>query len=345
MQWIDAKYAAMLAPQLRLFKKLKPNVWCFRCPICGDSHKDTTKARGYFYPHKDTIRFRCHNCGAGDSFYKFLEKFDSTLFAEYKLERFREKKNNVRILKQLTPPPKPPVIHRKPKQRKTLYGAPRLADLQHNHPAILYVRERMIPPEKVREVYFTDDIGSIAKQLSGYEDTYFGREPHILFPFINEDEELTHIQGRAIGKDIKKSRRFVSLEVIADTPKVFGMNKIDHDKPVIVVEGPIDSLFLDNCVAMGGSDIDYSLFNEFNTIFVYDNEPRNREIIFRMERAVRNSFNVCVWPNTIKPKEDINDMIKRGLKPEEIHSIILANSFRGMKANLAINQFNKISKG
>ena len=71
MDIIDSKYIGLVSSRLQKFKRVKPNLFNFRCPICGDSQKHKNKARGYFYQVKTNTNFKCHNCGASQSFNNF----------------------------------------------------------------------------------------------------------------------------------------------------------------------------------------------------------------------------------------------------------------------------------
>ena len=74
MDIIDSKYIGLISSRLQKFKRVKSNLYNFRCPICGDSQKHKNKARGYFYQIKTNTNFKCHNCGASLSFNNFLKQ-------------------------------------------------------------------------------------------------------------------------------------------------------------------------------------------------------------------------------------------------------------------------------
>ena len=90
MDIIDSKYIGLVSSRLSKFKRVKANLYNFRCPICGDSQKHKNKARGYFYQVKVNTNFKCHNCGASLSFNNFLKQIDPTLHRQYTMEKFKE---------------------------------------------------------------------------------------------------------------------------------------------------------------------------------------------------------------------------------------------------------------
>jgi len=124
------------------------------------------------------------------------------------------------------------------------------------------------------------------------------------------------------------------------TGKVFGLDKIDRDKHIYVVEGPLDSLFLDNCLAVGGSE--FSNLPKENTTIVFDNEPRNQEICNNIEESIRKEYSVCLWP-VQNPHKDINDMILSGMSSSDITSQIKENTYRGTEARLRFAEWRKIN--
>lgn len=123
-----------------------------------------------------------------------------------------------------------------------------------------------------------------------------------------------------------------------DKPKVFGLDSVDLNDKTYVVEGPIDSLFLPNSLAMVGADINLEnigLKNKF--VVIYDNEPRNAQIMKRLEKTIKMGYNVVIWPDGLAEK-DINDMVLSGLKVEDI---INGHTFKGLRAELELARWKK----
>ena len=143
-------------------------------------------------------------------------------------------------------------------------------------------------------------------------------------------------QGRAIHKPA--SMRYITVMLEKDAPKIFGLDKINDKEPIFIVEGPFDSLFLDNAVAMAGSDIDCRSFGWSDYIWVFDNEPRNREINSRISKVINRGDKVVIWPQNIEEK-DINDMVLGG---HDVKSVLESNTFSGLKAKLKFNSWKKI---
>ena len=90
MDFIDVKYINLISARFQKFKRVKNNLYNFRCPICGDSQKNKSKARGYLYQVKNNTNYKCHNCGINISFSNFLKQIDVEIHKQYSFEKFKE---------------------------------------------------------------------------------------------------------------------------------------------------------------------------------------------------------------------------------------------------------------
>ena len=123
-----------------------------------------------------------------------------------------------------------------------------------------------------------------------------------------------------------------------NAPKIYGIDDINKDLPVYVVEGPFDSTLLDNSVALCGADGDLSCLEGSDLIFVYDNEPRNREIVDRIGRTISRGESVVIWPQGIKEK-DINDMMLTGIN---VKDVVESHTYSGLEAKLKFTEWKKV---
>lgn len=341
MEWIDSKYINLVSSRLERFKRTRSNLFNFRCPICGDSQKDKTKTRGYIMekPSVGTI-FYCHNCHASMSFGNFLKHIDHQLHAEYVQEKFIEKH------KQRDEPQKPDISQfTQPKfiSQGLFKGYKKISQLDHDHPAKKYVVSRRIPTRFHHKLFFVPKfkgwVNTILPQKFDTSAEDFKDEPRLIIPFLDKDGNCYGFQGRSFKKD---GIRYITIIVDDTKPKVFGMDTVDARGTVFVVEGPIDSMFLPNCVAMAGSSAKINLAfptkppNEF--IVVYDNEPRNKDIVNLIDKSIDDGYNVVIWPNDLEYK-DINDMVLKGLDPEQI---IRDNVRSGLEAKMALTAWKKV---
>ena len=311
----------MLSPRLDKFKKVRDNLFNFRCPYCGDSQKSRSKARGYFYRKKNDYFYRCHNCGKGTTFGKVLEYLDVTLYKEYIMERY---KGDAPKTEQ------PEFKFEAPKFKKIdpkLENLIPINKLNTWHPARQFVKSRQLPEEFYSDLYLCPKFFEWSKIQSQQE------HPRLVIPFRDESGEVFAAQGRAFGKEIPK---YLTIK-FQDKPKIFGLDRVDFAKRYYVVEGPLDSMFLDNCLAVAGADFRY--LPPGDTTIVLDNEPRSREIIKQMERLIHQEHELVIWPDSITQK-DINDMVLAG--QQDIKTTIDNNTFSGLEATMKLAAWKRI---
>ena len=143
------------------------------------------------------------------------------------------------------------------------------------------------------------------------------------------------VQGRSLGPN---SVKYITTIFYDDAPKIYGLDNIRGTAPVFVTEGPFDSTFLRNSIAMCGADGDVGKWGVSNPVWVYDNEPRSKEITTRISNTIAKGESVVIWPNQIKEK-DINDMVLAG---HDVQSIVESNIYKGLEANLQFNTWKRI---
>ena len=324
MDIIDSKYIGLVSSRLQKFKRVKADLFNFRCPICGDSKKHKNKARGYLYQVKTNTNFKCHNCGASSSFNNFLKQIDSTLHKQYTMEKFKEGfaggKNFV--------VEEPKLEFKKPVFRKKL-NLPRADEVPI---AKEYLEKRKLDPSKFYFAYKFKEWTNTQKQTF---DTIGRDESRIIIPMYDEDKILIGFQGRSLGPN---SVKYITVMINEDAPKIYGLDKVDNEKPIYIIEGPFDATLVQNGVAMCGSDLDIRSFGWSDCIYVYDNEPRNREIVNRIDKTINGGYKVVIWPTSIVEK-DINDMVLGGHK---IMSVLESNTYSGLQAKVKFNNWKKI---
>ena len=324
MDIIDSKYIGLVSSRLQKFKRVKPNLFNFRCPICGDSQKHKNKARGYFYQVKTNTNFKCHNCGASSSFNNFLKQIDSTLHKQYTMEKCKEGFAGGRNFVV----DEPKLEFKKPVFKKKL-DLPKATEVPI---AKEYLEKRKLDPSKFYFAYKFKEWTNTQKQTF---DTIGRDESRIIIPMYDEDKILIGFQGRSLGPN---SVKYITVMINEDAPKIYGLDKVDNEKPIYIIEGPFDATLVQNGVAMCGSDLDIRSFGWSDCIYVYDNEPRNREIVNRIDKTINGGYKVVIWPTSIVEK-DINDMVLGGHK---IMSVLESNTYSGLQAKVKFNNWKKI---
>ena len=323
MDLIDSKYVGLISSRLQKFKKVKSDLYNFRCPICGDSQKNKNKCRGYMYVVKNNTNFKCHNCGASLSLNNFIKKLDTTLHKQYTLEKFKEGHTGRSFVVD-----EPEFNFKKPVFKKKL----NLPKASENPVANNYLVKRKLNPEKF---YYTDKFKEWSNTQKQTFDSTYRDEPRIIIPMYDTEKNLIGFQGRSLTPN---SVKYITVMLDEEAPKIYGLETTNSELPIYVVEGPFDSTFIDNSVALCGSDGDLGYFKGSDTILVYDNEPRNREIVGRIERCIDRNQKVVIWPSNIVEK-DINDMVLAG---HDVMSMIKLNTYSGLEAKVKFNSWKKV---
>ena len=325
--YTEIKYLNLLSPRLDKFKQKKDYLWNFRCPICGDSQRNKNKARGFVFRVKTDLVYKCHNCQAAMPFHKFLEMQDPALHKEYRLEKFRDS-NKSKPRKSVVER----VVSKKPVFKVDIFSSlTPIEQLNNSHPAREYLLNRRLP---VDQLYWTDKFQEWVNSVKPGTFETTQDEGRIIIPFRDKEGQSFGFQGRSLEKT---GLRYITILVDEDAPKIFGLNTINYDKPVYITEGPLDSLLLENSVAMAGADVDCREIGWCDHIWVYDNEPRNRQITDRILKSIDAGDKVVVWPSSLHEK-DINDMVLAG---HNVTQIVKDNTFSGLTAKLKFNTWRK----
>ena len=323
MDIVDSKFIGLISSRLQKFKRVKSDLYNFRCPLCGDSQKHKNKARGYFYQVKTNTNYKCHNCGASLSLNNFIKQIDPTLHKQYTLEKFKTGHTGKNFVVE-----EPKFEFKKPVFKKQI-DLPRASEVPV---AKEYLEKRKLDPTKF---YFAKKFKEWANLQKHTFDNITKDESRIIIPMYDTERNLIGFQGRALGPNFVK---YITIMLQDNAPKIYGLDKINKDETVYVVEGPFDSTFVENSVALCGSDGDLAHLKGSDIVLVYDNEPRNKEILQRIERCIDKGEQVVIWPNNIYQK-DINDMVLGGHK---IMNMLRSNTYSGLAAKVKFNNWKRV---
>ena len=322
MDLVDSKYIGIISSRLLKFKRVKPNLYNFRCPICGDSQKHRNKARGYLYGVKADVNFRCHNCGASMTFSNFLKTMDPVIHKQYVFERFKDNKTGRGTVVE------EPKFNFEAPQFKPKLDLPKAST---DPAAKKYLENRKLNPDKF---YYTDKFKAWSNSHKKTFDDVRYDEPRIIIPLFYK-KTLVGFQGRSLGPSKVK---YITVMINDDAPKIYGLDQIRGGTPVYITEGPFDSTFIRNSIAMCGADGDVRKWGVSTPVWVYDNEPRSKEITTRISNTIDRGDKVVIWPTNVKEK-DINDMVLAG---HDVQSIVESNVYDGLKAKLQFNTWKRI---
>lgn len=304
-------------------------------PICGDSQKDEFKARFYYYYYDNKPFVNCFNCTYSNPFYRFLEEHDEEIYKEYQLEKFQDS-DKPRPVKALKP------VKVETKTIQQLAFSQRLDQLPPEHPILKYVAQRMIPKDKWDRLWFTNQWQELCNSVK--PDTYPKpqKEFRLVIPIFNKDGKIESFQGRAL-KPAKN--KYITIKADEASTKIYGQDTIDESKDhVFILEGPLDSLFLDNALAITGGSLNLATVPyKDKRIWVLDNEPRHRDTMARLQTLIDAGETVCFWDEAPWQSKDINDMfIKDGATKSELEEYILTHSESGIMASIKMMDYCKI---
>jgi transcription elongation factor Elf1 len=344
---IDRKFLGYVSHKLQLFKQKNTDLYNFRCPFCNDSQKNKAKARGYVYRKANDYFYRCHNCGKSTTFSKFLQEVDSDSHRAYVFERYSKgetgnhnyQKPTFDDLRGNAFARFESTVEQKPLAKTWHQLSIQCIDkLPEGHFARSYIENRRIPKEFWKEIFFTPTFKDfLDTEFPDHGKEEIPNDERIVLAYTNENGEVTNIAGRALT-DTKI--RYVTVKIL-DEKKLYGMHRLRKQEKVYVVEGQFDSLFLPNCIASGDSSLgNVAAVLEQDCILVYDNEPRNKDIVKQIEKSIDASNTVCLFPEDT-PGKDINEMIINGFTCDQIKNIIDSNTFSGLSAKLRFAKWKR----
>ena len=329
MSFLDTKYINLVSPQLHKFVRKNDRTYNFRCPYCGDSQKYKNKARGYFFKVKNDFVYKCHNCGVGRTLTNFLKDQSPLLHDQYVMERYKEG-----LTGKGTTTADPKFDFKQPvfKTSKVVDLTP-ISELNKGHPARQYLEQRKI--EELDLFYYCPKFKDWTNRQKKTFDTLRQDSARIIIPLKDKDGNMFGYQGRSLAP--KAKIRYITIMLDDDKPKVYGLDRIDPSQPVYVTEGPFDSHFIANAIAMCGSDVDLRSM-DYQFVYTYDNEPRSREIVAKIKATIDGGNKVVIFPKHIQQK-DLNDMALAG---HDVQSLVESNTYSGLEAQLKLNEWKKV---
>ena len=331
---LQKEFIQRLSTSLRNFR-WKANGANFSCPVCGDSQKNETKARGYLFEKENLYQYFCHNCSFSAKFSFFLKTINPVLHTEYVKELFLDSKRTESIMK--TKPLKPKPIPSDRPRASSVVNALSIEKLSREHSARIYIERRKIPDKYHKELFYTEEFGNWVRK--NYAPNYKGgNDERIIIPFYNGKKKLVAFQGRALSGNTKL--RYITIKLNEKAPKIYNYDKVDVSRRIYIVEGPIDAMFLPNAIAAAGSDVSKALDSlGYDFVFVADREPRNPEIVKKVSNMIDRKYKVALLPESMHGK-DINDYILNGYTSSQIVSMIDRFTFEGLQATFHLKMWH-----
>ncbi len=329
----DRNYIHLIGSRLRNFTWLRSGLAACSCPVCGDSTTNKLKRRCYFIPtNNGNYGVYCHNCQYSSTLSKFLETQFPDVYKDYRFAAFSNT-----TLTDFTDS----VQEIKPEVKDfSLNGLVNLSYLPYNSEVIQYCESRKIPTSMYNRIYFTENYREwVVSQLPDKFSNTEKDDPRLVFPLETDDKYLIGCSGRATLQE--QEPRYINVifnnEIVY--PHLYYYNYCNKDETIVICEGQIDSLFVKNACAMSTVKIDLSLVNKEKCIICLDNQPRNKQVVQRLEGYIQQKYNVCIWPKSIKQK-DINLMVLNGI--QDINDVIHSNTYSGLRAKIELAKWSEI---
>lgn len=343
MNYIDHKFLSLLLPYLTGCKRTHEDVYNFRCPLCGDSEKSTTKMRGYLFKYKDAFMFKCHNCGAACGLSSLIRTIAPSLYSEYIFEKFRENDDLSRPSDTdsqfRTATSFQTDLATKFRRCSNRLG---LARIESAAVARDYLVKRRIPESYFDRFLYCENVNLVAAELDQYKDWKMPPKPALAIPFWDLKDNLTHVQFRFFDGGI----RYITFKIIEDRLPIWGLGNVDRSKEIMVTEGAFDACFVDNCVAVTGSEVLIRVCEHLRAagcspVIIPDSDYRTNRYVWETAReAIQKKFGIVLVDDEFSAK-DINDQILRGWSRLRLNLYLKTRLFRGLRAEL---EFAKIRK-
>lgn len=321
--------------RLRNFKQRKSvSVWNFSCPICGDSTKNKRKARGFIYNKNGQYNMTCKNCNAGYSLANFIKIYFNDLYAPFFFIPALKQTNTSLFID--TPNTEPPVI-------LTSTQFPFFIPYYNSDVACKFIDNRRIPRNKLKEVFYIDDINNLIEQYEhlGYTALKY-KSSRLVFVIRSYNNEIIGFITRALNKNDKI--RYYNIKCL-QLPLIYGMPFLNRKERVWIVEGLIDSLFLPNALSANSSSFNHVIdfckeqnINDF--VCVYDNEPHNNQITKIIEQTINNNYSTVIFSSFPYSGKDINEIVvKNALSPEQVLKLLEERVYSSLRAKLEYSKW------
>ena len=338
--WLEEKFLKQISTRLPGFKERGNHVYNFKCVLCGDSSKKRNKKRGYCVAKTGKLFYYCHNCNASLLFTTFLKDFDYNLYKQYSLENFKENSN---------PTVKEEIQRSIPKTKKYVpdifENLPLVRDMELSSLASTFSFNRELPVMEFDFYYAENFIDWTKGNTDKFQNWKGADHARLVIPWRDRTGKIIGYSARAFDdtQEQKYYRIFVDDDI---KEKFFGLDRINEDEQIFVLEGEIDSLMIPNAIAVSNGKL-HTYINK-KAIYIPDGDRRNKHICRGISEMIDLGLRVCLLPEDMpkgvdgKDSKDLNDLVIANCTQEEILDIIYANTFNGLEARLKFDKWKKI---
>jgi hypothetical protein len=266
------------------------------------------------------------------NFVNFMKLIDQSLYNEFVLERYKANQDANAHSHKYSKSSETSSSDNNKRSRLKLKDLERISDLDDDHPAVKYLTKRKIDPKHWKDLYFVLRFKKWEIEFRGEKvfRSIKDEHPRLIIPFFDKQGNIFRLSARAFGKEEPK---YIYMKIKEDASRVFGIDRVDENKKVYVLEGPIDSLFIDNAIAVGSADLIVPELKSYkDVVLVPDNQPRNPEVCKSIKKMIDSGYPVCIWQDYIG--KDINEAIMNGYTSDDVKKLIDRSTFSGISAQL-----------
>lgn len=262
-----------------------------KCNVCGDSDKDVYKKRGFLLKTSDPWVYYCHNCNESTTVVKWMKEHFPVNYKNLMTDIIRyNKSHNPNFEDNYNFKRKTSGSERDEKEDVKPFRP-----LTEFEDCVEYCESRKIPREVYEKWYYSP---------SGI---YNGR---IIVCFYRDGKKKPYyFQARAFNN--KNGVKYLSR--FGDHNSIYNYFNVDPDKPVIILEGPIDSIFVENSIAVTGLKLKDEKLKKFpKRYFILDNDKSGYKEAVKLLQKRCWVFN---WKKFLKDHpcdgsvKDVNDFI------------------------------------
>lgn len=335
--FLQRTYADQLASRIEgwAVQSYSPYRANFRCPICGDSQKNKRRKRGYIIENPGYLIYHCHNACGTIGFESYLKEHQSDLYAMYRLD----------LLKQMGASEEN--TYKKQEEAVTPYIELNddidLPIFTTNDSAYRYITSRKISEEFWDDIFYTEQFYKyVNTEVRGmFESSVADQiDERIVLPMRWFNGEVFGVIGRALKFD--NPMRYLTIKFDDNKPKLFGLDRIDRFEDIYCLEGAIDSYFVDNSIAMAGTDGNpLEVFNKNQVVIALDNQPRDQFVLAKYEKYIEMGMRMVIWPNHIKGKDPNQMILNQEVTKKQLNKLVRDNTFDGVMLRIKFNSWRR----
>lgn len=317
----ELKYIYQMS--LRNFIQTQDGFRC-SCPRCNEGNSPNKRRCNILTQKYQWIQISCFNCGMSTNLRTFTQEFFPLLFQDYLRE---EKEEFIKNLKEGTLQQKEKKIETSLEhldiKYKFRFNTDYFKPAKNFKKAIDFCKKRKII-DRIDELWYNVNKKSVHNGM-------------IIFPFCLDDDRFYGFMGR------HTEQKTFNVFSKNDSFKSYNVFQVDQKRPIIVTESIIDSMNIENSIAMVGADLTTGVkqfFEGSELIIAPDNDKTG---LRKSVKYCEDKYKVFVWPDEIKTK-DFNDLSVSGWSNEKVKKLILDNSYKGMELKTRLT-FKGMKKG